>query len=58
VRAFAIGVTLNLAFVIVEAVFEVFAHSLALVAVASQIWDRAFDDPTGARCTGLRAKSG
>ena len=33
-RAFAVGVSLNLAFVIVEAVFGVRAHSLALVADA------------------------
>ncbi|HEU0115520.1 MAG TPA: cation diffusion facilitator family transporter, partial [Thermomicrobiales bacterium] len=31
-RAFAIGVALNLGFVVVEAIFGVFAHSLALVA--------------------------
>jgi cobalt-zinc-cadmium efflux system protein len=33
-RAFAIGVALNLGFVVAEAVFGVFAHSLALVADA------------------------
>src|SRR5256885_11157948 len=33
-RAFAVGVALNLGFVILEAVFGVFAHSLALLADA------------------------
>src|ERR1700753_2842240 len=33
-RAFAIGVTLNAAFVLIEIVFGLFAHSLALVADA------------------------
>ena len=33
-RAFAVGVTLNFAFVIIEVIFGIFAHSLALVADA------------------------
>lgn len=69
-RAFALGVGLNLGFVVVEAIFGVFAHSLALVAdaghnlsdvlglvlawVASILARRA---PTARRTYGLRSSS-
>jgi cobalt-zinc-cadmium efflux system protein len=35
-RAFAIGICLNVAFVVIEAVYGIKAHSLALVADAGQ----------------------
>jgi cobalt-zinc-cadmium efflux system protein len=42
-RAFAIGITLNLGFVIVEAIYGVLSHSMALVADA----DRHLGDVLG-----------
>src|ERR1051326_8535367 len=69
-RAFAIGVALNFGFVVVEVLFGIFAHSLALIAdaghnlgdvlglvlawVASMLARTA---PTGRRTYGLRSSS-
>jgi len=68
--AFAIGITLNLAFVILEVVYGVFAHSLALVADAGHnlgdvlglllAWCATFlarKAPTDRRTYGLRSSS-
>jgi cobalt-zinc-cadmium efflux system protein len=68
--AFAIGITLNLGFVIVEAVYGVFAHSLALVADAGHnlgdvlglllAWGATFlarTAPTDRHTYGLRSSS-
>ena len=68
--AFAIGITLNLGFVILEAIYGVFAHSLALVADAGHnlgdvlglllAWGATFlarTAPTERRTYGLRSSS-
>jgi cobalt-zinc-cadmium efflux system protein len=68
--AFAIGITLNLGFVIVEVVYGIFAHSLALVADAGHnlgdvlglllAWGATFlarTAPTERRTYGLRSSS-
>ena len=68
--AFAIGVTLNLGFVVLEVVYGVFAHSLALVADAGHnmgdvlglllAWGATFlarTAPTDRRTYGLRSSS-
>lgn len=68
--AFAIGITLNLGFVIIEVVYGVFAHSLALVADAGHnmgdvlglllAWGATFlarTAPTERRTYGLRSSS-
>ena len=68
--AFAIGITLNLGFVIVEAVYGIFAHSLALVADAGHnlgdvlglllAWGATFlarTAPTERHTYGLRSSS-
>src|ERR1051325_2104056 len=69
-RAFAIGVALNLAFVIVEAIYGRFSHSLALVADAGHNFSDVFGlalawgatklarrRPTTARTYGFRRSS-
>jgi len=68
--AFAIGITLNLGFVVLEAIYGVFAHSLALVADAGHnlgdvlglllAWGATFlarTAPTERRTYGLRSSS-
>jgi cobalt-zinc-cadmium efflux system protein len=68
--AFAIGITLNLGFVILEAIYGVFAHSLALIADAGHnlgdvlglllAWGATFlarTAPTERRTYGLRSSS-
>jgi cobalt-zinc-cadmium efflux system protein len=68
--AFAIGITLNLSFVIIEVIYGVFAHSLALVADAGHnlgdvlglllAWGATFlarTAPTERRTYGLRSSS-
>jgi cobalt-zinc-cadmium efflux system protein len=68
--AFAIGITLNLGFVVVEVVYGIFAHSLALVADAGHnlgdvlglllAWGATFlarTAPTERRTYGLRSSS-